>query len=142
MLKRCVFLASALTLLLNECSRKPGSKEVVEAMFSAFNRHDSAAIAELYTNDARLTSSDFCSPRKGKDEVRRTYQELFDDFPDIRDEVETYVVQQDKVAVKFTAHSEAHGPMKIEIVTFLSVRDGHIVSDESIFDTVGRPCSK
>jgi len=97
---------------------------------------------KLYSDDAELKSSDFCSPRRGRNDVRRTYKELFDNFPDLRDDVQILVVQDDRVAVRFVSSSAIHGPFKVEIATFLTVRNGQIVSDESVFDTAGRPCSR
>lgn len=119
-----------------EAPRTP--RQTVEAMFAAFNRHDAAAIARLYVPDARLTSSDFCAPRSGKD-VERTYRALFDALPDVIDRVETIVAEGDRVAVRFTATSAA-ADMRLPIHAILRVRDGLIIEDDSIFDTGGKPC--
>ena len=112
--------------------------EVVEAMF-AFNAHDARAIAKLYAPDARLTSSDFCAPR-GKRDVVRTYQPLFDAMPDIHDTIETITVAGDRVTVHFIAASQTAG-LSLKIVAVLEVRDGLIVRDDSRFETDGQPCT-
>lgn len=118
-------------------------RSVVLAMFDAFNRHDADALASLYADDAKFSSSDFCEPRAGRAEVARTYRELFSTYPDIRDELESMVVQDDRVAVRFVARSSIGGaPLRLPISTFLVVRQGRIVSDDSTFDTAGRPCSR
>jgi hypothetical protein len=120
----------------------PAPEAVVQAMFDAFNRHDAAAMAELYAEDARLASSDFCTPRVGREEVRRTYRELFAQFPDIHDEVQQLVVQGDRVAVRFVATSKlSNPPLALPIATLLTVRSGLIHADDSSFDTQGRACS-
>jgi ketosteroid isomerase-like protein len=111
---------------------------VVQAMFAAFNRHDAAAMEQMYAEDARLTSSDFCHAR-GRSDIERTYNALFKTYPDIRDTVETIVSQGDRVAVRFTAASSSGG-ISMTIHTFLRVRDGRIVEDDSVFDAGGRPC--
>ena len=111
---------------------------VVRAMFAAFNRHDAVAMERIYAPDARLTSSDFCRAR-GRSDVRRTYEALFRAFPDIRDDVTTVVSEGDHVAVRFMAISR-RGGMSLTIHTFLRVRDGQIVEDDSVFDTGGRAC--
>lgn len=113
-------------------------RQTVEAMFAAFNRHDAAAMARLYTPDARLTSSDFCAPRTGRD-VERTYRALFAALPDVTDRIETIVAQGDRVAVRFTAASTAAN-LRIPIQAMLRVRGGKIVEDDSVFDTGGKPC--
>lgn len=108
------------------------------AMFAAFNRHDAAAMAALYAADARLTSPDYCAPR-GKADVERSYAALFAAFPDVEDVIEMMVVEDDKVAVRFTATSKATG-LRLPIAAFLKVRDGLIVSDDSYFDAGGKAC--
>ncbi|PXV61401.1 SnoaL-like domain-containing protein [Dyella jiangningensis] len=134
--------AMLLGLAMGAMADVPTSPEsVVRAMFDAFNRHDAGAMAGLYASDARLSSSDFCSPRAGRAEVMRTYRELFAAFPDIRDDIEQVVVQGNQVAVRFVARSQATGkPLRLPISTFLTVEQGRIVSDDSTFDTSGRPC--
>jgi uncharacterized protein (TIGR02246 family) len=119
--------------------RPPSAREVVKAMLEAFNRHDATAMARLYARDARLTSSDFCSPR-GQADIERTYRALFEAFPDIRDDVSTIVAEGEHVAVRFTAVSKT-GPLQLPIQTMLTVRDGLITEDHSVFDTGGRPCA-
>jgi ketosteroid isomerase-like protein len=130
----------AMTLLMQTAgqaaARSP--EEVVGGMFAAFNRHDAAAMELMYSPDARLTSSDFCRTR-GRSDVRRTYEALFRAYPDIHDEVTTIVSEGDRVAVRFTAVS-TRSRMALTIHTFLKVRDGRIVEDDSVFDAGGRPC--
>jgi len=118
----------------------PSPRATVEAMFAAFNRHDAAAMASLYSIDAMLNSSDFCAPRNGPAEVKRTYAALFQAFPDIRDEGMTFVTEGERVAVQFIARS-AQGQLNLPIGAFLVVRNGRIVSDEAYFKAGATPCS-
>lgn len=116
---------------------------VVRTMFDAFNRHDAIALAALYAEDAGLVSSDFCTRRMGRAEVVRTYRALFERFPDIRDEVEDVLVDGDRVAVRFVARSgQGAKSQALPIATFLVVNQGLIRSDDSLFDTAGRPCER
>lgn len=112
----------------------------VRAMFAAFNSHDPKAMARRYAPHARLTSSDFCSAR-GRADVERTYAALFQEMPDIQDSIDSIVTQHDTVAVRFTASSAKAG-FTLRIAAFLTVRDGLIVEDDSVFDNGGRPCSE
>lgn len=113
-------------------------KAVVHLMFESFNQHDARAMQALYAEDARLTSSDFCAPR-GRQDIPRTYETLFRTFPDVQDSIETVLVDRDMVAVKFVATSLT-GKWHLTIHTFLKIKDGLIVSDDSVFDNGGRPC--
>lgn len=118
------------------------AKSVVQAKFAAVNRHALEDIVALYAADADVTAPDFCSPRHGHADVRRTYQALFSAFPDISVDVQEYVQEGDRVAVRFVVRSSLPGrSFAVPIMNFFSVRDGVIVSDEGMFDTRGRPCS-
>jgi uncharacterized protein (TIGR02246 family) len=133
-----MILALLLVMAGDQPAAEATPREVVAAMFDAFNRHDADAMAQLYAADARLTSSDFCRPR-GRADVRRTYQALFAEFPDIRDDVERIIAEGDMVAVRFTATSRK-GALALPIQTMLRVRGGLIVNDDTLFDAGGRPC--
>lgn len=114
----------------------PASRDTALAVFDAFNRRDLAAMEALYARDAVLTSSDFCAPR-GRADIRRTFQVLFDAFPDVRDEIGKVVAEDGLVAVQFTAKASG---LELPIVTIFTIRDGLIVRDETVFDTGGAPC--
>ncbi len=117
-------------------------RAVVAAKFAAVNRHSVPDIVNLYSPDAQVTASDFCKPRRGRADVQRIYQYLFDTFPDIVAEVHEYVAEGDRVAVRFTVRSRLPGKtFAVPIMDFFTVRNGMIESDDGIFDTRGRPCS-
>ena len=130
----------AMVIALTAAAIPPSPLATVEAMFAAFNRHDAAAMASLYSFDAMLNSSDFCAPRNGPAEVERTYAALFRAFPDIRDEDMTFVTEGKRVAVQFVARS-SQGQLNLPIAAFLAVRNGRIVSDEAYFNAGATPCS-
>jgi ketosteroid isomerase-like protein len=114
----------------------------IEAKFAAVNRHALDEIVNLYSPDAQITASDFCQPRHGREDVRRTYKALFDAFPNIGVEVHEYVVQGDRVAVRVNIQSKPPGfAFDVPIMNFFTVRNGLIESDEGRFDNGGRRCS-
>ena len=117
-------------------------RSVVEAKFAAVNRHSIEQIEALYSVDAVVTAPDFCSPRRGREDIRRTYRALFDAYTDISADVEEYLVQGDRVAVRLTVRSRLPGrSFEVPIMNFFTVKNGLIVSDEGMFDTRGRKCS-
>jgi hypothetical protein len=112
----------------------------IDRLFAAFNRHDVAALQELYAPNAKLTSSDFCKPRTGAD-VTRTYVAMFQAFPDIRDEVISIVIDGDQASVRFVSWSNApEHEFRFELMTYFKFSGRLIVEDDTIFDTQGRPC--
>jgi predicted ester cyclase len=134
--------------LISGCAAVAPSKpslspqSVIEAKFAAVNRHALDEIVNLYSPEAQITASDFCQPRHGREDVRRTYKALFDAFPNIGVEVHEYVVQGDRVAVRLNVQNKQPGfAFDLPIMNFFTVRNGLIESDEGRFDNGGRRCS-
>jgi steroid delta-isomerase-like uncharacterized protein len=50
----------------------------------AFNAHDANAVADLYTADATLYDPQHPEPVRGRDAIRKAYEEMFRAFPDIQ----------------------------------------------------------
>jgi predicted ester cyclase len=120
----------------------PSPQAAIEAKFVAVNRHALDEIVNLYSPGAQITASDFCQPRHGREDVRRTYKALFDSFPNIGVEVHEYVVQGDRVAVRVNIQNKPPGfAFDVPIMNFFTVRNGLIENDEGRFDNGGRRCS-
>ena len=132
----------AIPALFLSMSMTPAPGAIVDKLFDSFNRHDVAALQALYAPNARLTSSDFCKPRSGAD-VTRTYAAIFRAFPDIRDDVETIIIERDRAAVRFVSSSRALGAgFHLKLVTFFRFSGGRIIEDDTTFDTGGRACEE
>ena len=138
-------LGCAALLALTGCAglaRDNPSKAVIEAKFVAVNRHSVDDIEKLYAPDVSITASNFCAPRHGRADVRRIYQDLFATFPDIRAEIQEYVVEGDRVAVRYLVRIGATGKeFVVPIINLCTVRDGLITADDGVFDNGGRKCA-
>jgi ketosteroid isomerase-like protein len=136
---------SLLVVVLFACANGPppgSARAVVEAKFAAVNRHSIEQIEAAYAVDAVLTAPDFCQPRRGREDVRRTYRALFEAYPDISADVHEYLEQGDRVAVRLTVRSRAPGrSFDVPIMNFFTVKNALIESDEGLFDTRGRKCT-
>jgi ketosteroid isomerase-like protein len=136
---------AALFAVLTGCANLKGdnpAKHVIEAKFAAVNRHSVDDIEKLYAPEASITASNFCTPRRGRADVRRIYQDLFAAFPDIRTEIQDYVVQDDRVAVKYFVRVGAAGKgFVVPIINLFTVRNGLITVDDGVFDNGGRKCA-
>ena len=118
------------------------ARAVVEAKFAAVNRHDVAAVVALYAPDAVITASDFCATRNGRADVERTYRGIFAAIPDVVADVQEYVVEGDRVAVRFVVRGHVGDYLvAVPIMDFFTVRGGLIVRDDGAFDNAGRACS-
>jgi ketosteroid isomerase-like protein len=145
---RTTALAFALVLLTTAGAAprpaEPSARAVVEARIAAVARHDLEAVVALYADGAIETSPAFCTDRIGPDGARRTYGELFKAVPNITSDVTTWVVDGNRVAIQFVAHSrKADGTfaLAVPIANFLVVERGKIVRDDTYFDAKGQPCS-
>ena len=117
-------------------------RDVVAAKFAAVNRHSVEDVVAFYAPDAKVTASDFCAPRQGSADIKRTYEGIFAAVPDAKVEVQEYVQQDDRVAVRFTLSSRIPGrSFDVPLQDFFTVRDGLIVRDDGMFDNHGRPCT-
>ena len=116
------------------------TRQIVLALFEAFNRHDVEALVEAYAEDVKIISPGDTEPRSGREVVREIYQGHFDDIPGVHDAVQNIVAEGDRAAVEFIAtwdqptedDPDARGSLRI--AAFLKVKDGLIVEDFTYFD--------
>lgn len=114
---------------------------VIRAKFDAVNRHDIDQIVAAYAETATLTATDFCAPRLGRSEVRRTYRDIFSAVPDVRAEIVELLVDGNRVAVQLRLRGTVAGqPFALSLMNFFTVADGLITRDDGIFDNGGRTC--
>lgn len=135
---------SAAVLLLalavaSPASAQTSSREVIESLFAAMNRHDAAAMASLYAPDAVVIASDACAPQIGADKVRTSHEGLFRAMPDLQVETRDWFVDGDRVALIVAARSSKLGPNEALFADFFTLRNGKIVRDVTLFNP-GRPC--
>ncbi|HXQ48096.1 MAG TPA: nuclear transport factor 2 family protein [Caulobacteraceae bacterium] len=136
--------AGALALWAAPVIARPSTSplKVIESKFAAVQRHDIDAIVAHYALDAKVTASDFCHPRQGRADVERTYRGIFGAFPDAVADIQEYVVQGNRVAVRFIFRSHiSNRVVEVPITDFLTVRHGLIIRDDGVFDNGGRPCT-
>ena len=138
-----LFLVIALTFQAHNVSAQNNSEEtrqIVVALFEAFNRHDVEALLELYSEDTMIVSPGYTEPRIGREVVREIYQGHFDNIPGVHDAVQNIVAEGDRAAVEFVATWEqptendpgARGSLKI--ATFITVQKGKITEDITYYD--------
>lgn len=114
-------------------------RAAVEASLAAINRHDADALAALYSEFAEVYTSDACKPTVGPDAVRKGHEALIATMPDLSIEPTEWVVEGTHVAVLFTARSKAFPGGEMQLADFLTVRNGKIVKDVTLFNA-GGPC--
>lgn len=129
-------------LALNACRSEnsraaAGAAEAVRLKFEAFNRHDAAAIQNLYAPDAVLHSPDY-PDLMGNVPIADTYRRLFDAIPDAKDNVQSLGTSGDKVYAEFvlTGHFKgaADKALNVRIMSIYTVKNGEIVLDSTYYD--------
>ena len=114
-----------------------GPIDTVRKKFDAFNRHDAAAIQEIYAGNATLHSPDYPS-LEGNAPIADTYRKLFDAIPDAKDNLELLETSANHVYAQFvlTGHWKGaeNAPLNVRIISVYAVKDGHIVEDSTYYD--------
>ena len=130
------FLASATAFAVKHGS-DDDTLRTVQLKFAAFDRHDAAAIQGTYAAEAILHSPDYPN-LVGNAPIADTYRRLFEAIPDARDEVQSLDRSADKIYARFalTGHWKAapDQAIKVRIFSVYTVRDGHIVEDDTYYD--------
>ena len=112
------------------------TKDVVRAMFHAFNEHDVTMMVSLYAEDAVVLSPEQCEPLVGRPAIASSYQDLLDQVPDVKDTISIMIAEGERAAVEFVASSEIEGAeFQLPIAAILTVQDGLIVRDVGYFDS-------
>lgn len=111
--------------------------ETVRQKFEAFNRHDAAAIQNIYAADAILHSPDYPA-LTGNSQIADTYRRLFDAIPDANDSVENIDSSGNRVYAQFVLSGHLKGAggklLKVPIMSVYTVSGGHIVADSTYYD--------
>lgn len=125
---------------------KKDPKEVAQAIFAAFNRHDAEGIASLYADDTFVDSPDFPAPKRSPKEVAENYRNYFEAMPDIKDDVTNMIVSGDKVIVEFVSSGTIQNlapddppvmkgkKFSLKICSILEIKNGKVVRDITYYD--------
>jgi ketosteroid isomerase-like protein len=115
--------------------------DAVQQKFSAFNRHDAAAIQGIFAADAVLHSPDY-PELTGNAQIADTYRGIFAAIPDAQDDIQDLGASGDKVYVQFIMSGHLKGaqdkPLKVRIMSVYTLKDGHIVEDSTYYDRKAR----
>ena len=138
-----VFLTLVFLAPINVISAEGNSentRQVILSLFEAFNRHDTNALVELYSEDTRIRSPGDIEHRTGREHVREIYQDHFDNIPGVHDAVQNIIAEGDQGAVEFIASwdqptkDDPNARGNLRIAAFITVKNGKIIQDISYFD--------
>lgn len=120
---------------------------LIERRTDAMNRHDVAAVGEVYAVDCRVESPMAASTVVGRHAVSKVTRALFDAFPDLRFEPDIVLIEGSSVAVSgwlsgtytggFMGLAPSGKPVRLPLVTISTAADGQIVTERRVYDLTG-----
>jgi steroid delta-isomerase-like uncharacterized protein len=120
---------------------------LIQRRTDALNRHDVAALGELYAPDCVVHSPMAAGTVRGRPAVRKVYDTLFGGFPDLTFTVEHIVVDGGKVAVSGVLTGTSTGgfmglptsgkAIRVPVMTMGVVADGLIMEELRVYDFTG-----
>jgi steroid delta-isomerase-like uncharacterized protein len=119
---------------------------ILNQWLEAWPRHDAAALASPFTEDAVYTSM-LVGTIRGPKEIETLYQRWFGAFPDMEFQVEKRLVYRNQAAILWSQSGTHMGELcglsgtgRIFVLPgsfFMTFREGRIVSMRSIYDFTG-----
>ena len=80
---------------------------VVQAIFEAFNEHNWDKMLSYYSEEAVFVDPSFINPVSDLKIIAVHYQEMYQLFPDIKDEIISITAASDRVVVEFISTGTA-----------------------------------
>jgi steroid delta-isomerase-like uncharacterized protein len=121
--------------------------DLVPALLAAWNDHDVERVAAFYAPDYYGVDIAEASPQKGPDGIRDSMTRYVGAFPDLHFSGIEIVIQDSRVAVRWTAHGTHQGALmnippsgrKISVygTSFLTLGDGKIKQGMCVWDVAG-----
>jgi len=87
----------------------PSPREVVAQWVAAYNRHDAAAAAALYHDDATNFQAPWGTTVRGRPAILATFTRVFATFPDIHLEAENLFAAGSSVALEWSFSGTMRG---------------------------------
>jgi steroid delta-isomerase-like uncharacterized protein len=120
---------------------------LVTELLEAWNAHDVQRVAQFYAPDFEGVDVAQASPQRGPEAIRRSITNYFQAFPDLRFMADVIIIQDEQVALAWTAHGTHRGklmnipptgrPIRVQGVSLLTILDGKIKKASYIWDVAG-----
>jgi steroid delta-isomerase-like uncharacterized protein len=121
--------------------------QLVTQLLEAWNAHDVDRVADLHTPDYKGEDVGQARPRHGREGVRQAMVRYLRAFPDLHFTQEATIVEDDQVALFWTARGTHRGklmnipptcrPVQVRGVSLLTLQDGKIRHGLIIWDVAG-----
>jgi steroid delta-isomerase-like uncharacterized protein len=88
-------------------------EDVVQKLTDAWNSHDAARLAAIYTHDATLLDPFYPEPLEGREAIEKDAADLFTAFPDITFRATQVIADGKTVVVEALASGTNSGPLQL-----------------------------
>jgi steroid delta-isomerase-like uncharacterized protein len=128
------------------------ARDAIRQALEAYNRHDAAAVADVFSEDAVVHDPQYPEPLRGKEAIRNDMEAWIRTAPDGKGEIRSLLVEGDTYAFEITMIGTHQGPISTpsgdieptgkRIETSLAAfgtigNDGKIVEERRYYDLVG-----
>ena len=123
-------------------------RTMANAWMDALNRHDTDAIAKMYSTDAQLESPNWEGVKTGRVAAMEVYGRYFSSTPDLQQKMTHLVTTDSNIVIEYVSWGTLLNPEKntpdymrgkkytLQNCTRLDVRNGKIVRQVNYFDQV------
>src|SRR5690242_16973906 len=121
-------------------------RAMANAWMDALNRHDTDAIAKMYSEDAQLESPNWQGTKTGSAGAMDVYGRYFTSTPDLQQKMTHLITTDSNIVIEYVSWGTLLNPEKntpdymrgkkytLQICTRLDVRNGKIVRQINYFD--------
>jgi steroid delta-isomerase-like uncharacterized protein len=144
----CLIAALTACGLTARAQSTSSSSALARAWLEDLNRHDTLALAGLYTDSARIFSPNWEGAKVGPAGVRETYRRYFSGTPDLRHDLIRVLATDTVLVIEYFYRGSFDNPeagtpaymkgkkYELRCCTRLDLRAGKIYRQESYFDQV------
>jgi steroid delta-isomerase-like uncharacterized protein len=121
--------------------------QLLTQLLEAWNAHDLERAAELYASDYEGIDVGEARPQHGRQAVRETLERYFADFPDLHFTAEDTIIQDNRVAVIWSAQGTHRGRLMnipptgrnvtVRGITILTIEDNQAKRGIFMWDVAG-----
>ncbi len=121
--------------------------QLIDQLLEAWNSHDPVRVASWYTEDCHGLDVAIARPQTGREGIQRMFEEYYRAFPDLKVSQEEIIVDENRVALFWTAQGTHRGAIlnipatghcfAVRGVNRLLLRDGKVCETLTIWDVAG-----
>jgi steroid delta-isomerase-like uncharacterized protein len=146
---RSFFLCVGIFMLHSANSQSEKITKNIAIKWIAFvNKHDSASVAMLYSDNGQMKSPNWEGTKEGVEEIRGVYSRYFTSTPDLQYNINTIISTDTAAIIEYTFSGTLSNPehntpaymrgkkYRLSACTVMNIRKGKITRQDFYFDQV------